>query len=432
MSIREKLKTYSADKIALLVIFAVSLIIAQIIVVSRKSVRFSEPVILPHTGLSAAMPSGNGWKAQSEWKYQESSFILSSEFHPGTGTINAQLYCQYLLAQTLEDNQDLFKQLAGKIEGRITKTGQVDGEQLTFDYAQIENEQLVIGVFAAVVRLPDSRYLQIEIFHSLLDADFAEQVVTRTIEKINFEENRLIESGAKVIAIIKNSGIDYLLDETSSQNFFLVSDRKNNPIGFTSQLIDTEQQEQGNIKATTSHYFKDRRRRDTLTYFEGSDIMDRFVWKSQSTARLRRQPEAFTTTLDPNGMMTVKLSSSRSRTYRPGQGSIPEFLLQLVLAVMLDSRHEQTVIDLIESDGKIYPVYITKEKGKSGGSFSIDYLHDPYQKQQVETDGYGHILKSSFKNQPIVLDRKTGEEMLQYFPRQIESFIQKDNMFNKN
>ena len=67
MSAIYKTKNYELDKLALLGLFAASLIIAWLICAARSTIKLSEPIMLDYPSLAVMMPSGNGWHAENGW-----------------------------------------------------------------------------------------------------------------------------------------------------------------------------------------------------------------------------------------------------------------------------------------------------------------------------------------------------------------------------
>ena len=64
------IKKHEYDKIALLGIFALSLLVAYLIVSFRSRLLFSDPIRLSQTGLSVSIPSGQSWQSEEQWNYR--------------------------------------------------------------------------------------------------------------------------------------------------------------------------------------------------------------------------------------------------------------------------------------------------------------------------------------------------------------------------
>ena len=201
-------KTYDirkigGDKIALLGLFVVSLLIARMIVVSKSAILLSEPITLTDTGLSVSMPEGNGWKSEKKWRSYENGSSLRSIFALGSRNPTAVAHCRYVKATETTDLQGLFEYKAFDVKGEIVKVDQIYKDTLTFDWALIENMKISLIFIFGTAKLPHNRRLDIEVKQTMNDPEMAERVFKQIVKNLNFEENRLLVSGAADDIIIK-------------------------------------------------------------------------------------------------------------------------------------------------------------------------------------------------------------------------------------
>jgi hypothetical protein len=187
-----KIRNIGGDKIALLGLFAISLLIANMIVVSRSAILLSEPIKLTRSGLSVSMPEGNGWKSDTQWRYNENGFALRSRFALGTNKPTAEARCVYILATESFDPQSLFVQKASDVKGEIVKVDQISNDSLNFNWAYIENRKISLIYIFGTARLPNNRRLDIEVQEITNDPVMAEQAFEKIVQNLTFEENLLM------------------------------------------------------------------------------------------------------------------------------------------------------------------------------------------------------------------------------------------------
>jgi len=159
-------KKFGADKIAFLGMFALSLLIAQLIVSRNSALNFSEPIELAHSGLSISVPTGKGWQSELQWQYHSNGFTLSSHFIVGPGISGARVRCRYFPTSLATTAEVLFEQQAAEIKGTIKETGQSQKDNLTIYWARIEGPVLA---FVGTVELPNNRTVNIEVIQTTFE-----------------------------------------------------------------------------------------------------------------------------------------------------------------------------------------------------------------------------------------------------------------------
>ncbi|MHC4170901.1 MAG: hypothetical protein ACYSWQ_28520 [Planctomycetota bacterium] len=191
MSETYDIRKLGGDKIALLGLFAISLLTARLVVGLKSALILSEPILLQRAGLSISVPTGNGWKRQEGWATDGSSFILSSSFSSGPAHETAGVICMYRSARGMATPTTRFEQRARENNGRIVEINRMVTDSLIFDWARVEGDKSPLTMFLATTILPDSRQLDIEVCEITGDAELAERVFNRVVESVNLEENRL-------------------------------------------------------------------------------------------------------------------------------------------------------------------------------------------------------------------------------------------------
>ncbi|MHC4322825.1 MAG: hypothetical protein ACYSUX_00975 [Planctomycetota bacterium] len=192
------------DKIALLGLFIAALLMAHLVVAIKSRISFSDPIRLSQTGISVSMPSGQSWQSDTQWQYQDNMFSLSSLYPRGSDKPTAWANCRYLLSAETATPQMLFEQKASEIGAVVTEINRARIDTLTIDWARIDGPEVHFVVFFGTARLPDNRQLDIELHQVGGDNELAERVFKRIIESLKFEDNRLLKTGAGIVAQIKS------------------------------------------------------------------------------------------------------------------------------------------------------------------------------------------------------------------------------------
>lgn len=186
-------KTYDirklgVDKIALLGLFALSLLTARIVVGLKSNLVLSDPVPLPGTGISVAVPTGNGWQRQERWTTVGiNTAVLESSFSGGPGKATARVICRYQPAAGASS----LEQKARKYEGVIVTIDQIVTDTLVFDWVQITGQESPFTAFLGTAVLSEDWQLDIEVVEITGDADQAEKTFKRVVESVNYEDGRL-------------------------------------------------------------------------------------------------------------------------------------------------------------------------------------------------------------------------------------------------
>lgn len=420
-------KKYGADKIALLGLLVLAVLIARFVIVSRSAIVLTEPVDLNYTGLSVSMPSGNGWKSEKEWKHRTNGFVLRSAFVPGSGNVTAVAYCRYLLAAPKTDSEARIKQKAADVGGEIVQRNQTQADSLIIDWAHIKKAETLFEMLFGTVQLPNNRQFDIEVRQNTPDTELAEKVFKRIAESLKFKDNSLLNSGSEIVARIKRTGIDRLVYNRNQQNFFLIKDTAKRAIGFTMDvLIDSVSSSSLNVQAASLFYLRGRYAKEQATLFQSDYSFDRFEWKSETSSITGRI--GIEMSLSPDGLMTVRESDrqDQEKTYNLGPAAIPELLLEFVFRQMLDSDYEKIIVDVIEADGTITPVLISRTTQDNKNPATQQSQGIESEAGGIVEDENGYVLElellggRGFSEKVYLDDRKQISKRLLHTPRAIK------------
>lgn len=185
------IRRFGGDKIALLAIFAISLVTAHLVAEFKSSLVLSAPIRLSGTGLSVSVPIGRGWQSRRQWDFKEGARVLSSRFTAGTGEATARVICRYRRSTDNIPPNMLFEQRAREFDGQVRETGRLPAGMLVFEWARVEGLRMPITVFLGTTVLPDGRQFDVEVYEVAGDAEQAEQAFRQVIESVDFADSRL-------------------------------------------------------------------------------------------------------------------------------------------------------------------------------------------------------------------------------------------------
>lgn len=420
------MKKPGADKIALLGFLVLALIIAHLIIISKSTVKFSGPIKLICDNLSVSLPSGNGWQNENQWRYHENTFAVSSIFISGRGSVTAMANCRYLLAPPAIAADIQCRQKALAMNGTIEKTGQITTGKLTFDWALIKKRTMPLKMFFGITSLPNNRQVNIELFHTEDNAERAEQIFKNLADHLRVKNNTLLEAGGKTVTELKNKQISSLLENRSYESFFIITDTKGNPAGFTIDMFAAGNQTPLNIEGTSSFYLQRPLPEQQIISFKSDDGFNEFTCRADSGSVFG----AKTTEVQLDKITTVTVRKlappAEKKIYHVGPAAVPEFFIDQLLSQFLDSTYKQIIVDIIEADGKIVPALISRtditgadDKDNASYLLNMEILDGSGSSQKTYLNSRKQILKISLQQKDLyVLEKTDLENIVKQFPEQ--------------
>jgi len=437
---RKHIYGQAASKVTLFSLLVIGLLIAHFIIASRSALVLSGPIKLEYVDLSVSMPAGNGWQSESQWRYQENNFCLSSVFIPGPDNLTTMANCRYLLAPPTTDPNTQFTQRASALGGAIEKIGKIQVDKLVVAWAHIAKKP-TLEMFFGTVQLPNHRQLDIEVFQSTGRAELAERVFRRILESLKFKDSHLLEAGSEIIAEIKNEGLASFLNNQTNENFFLIRDVQNRIIGFSMDIINAGPDAQLNIQAASFYYIRGAYAREQAAFFRSNNKFDQFASKSE----VSKPGGAFGVelALDKSGLLTIRKSAPEveEKIYQPGPAALPEALLEPFLNKMLESHHNQAMIDIITTDGTITPTIISKievDKAAAGESeavyaLKVELLDGRGPPEQIFFNNQKQVSKILLRQREVyTVERTTAENIIKEFPERADYILQKNKLLKKD
>jgi len=420
------------DKVALLGLFVAALLIARLFVALKSVIVLSQPIILTRTGLSVSMPTGKGWRNEKQWKYQENGFALSSDFTLDFSKPTAWAYCQYLFAAQKAPPQKWFDQKASEVGGAIINMGQTRKDTFTIDWAHIINPEMLLNTFFGTANLPDNRRLNVEVHQILGDGELAKRVFEGIIKSLKFNDNQLLKAGAEIIAAIKSKGLGSFVNDKNQQDLFLIKDSGSRTIGFTMDtLSDSGSDVKLNVQVASLFYVRSLYTFEQETSFQSTNNLDEFAYSSQTDSRTDRDSTEII--LDKAGLMTVRKFGEEAN-YHLSPTAIPDVFLEQLLGQMLQGNKKEIIVDIIDSNGKIIPVFVSGVEdqedivadGKAAYILKMELLDGRGFSGQLYLNEQKKIYKRLVKQQDTYTFERAGiEDLVREFPEQAEKILRK-------
>jgi len=443
MNPSDKIRRYSADKLAFLGLLVLTVLIARLITTSRSKLLFSEPIILNESGLSISIPVGNGWKSEKKWNYYENAFSLSSDFLPTAGLSLARAECRLLLAAAKTDPQTSFNQRASALEGVIVQTDRKFTDAFALDWAHITDRRTRSDIFVGMASLPYNRRLDIEVRQAIDEVDLARRIFERIATGIRFEENQLLKKGSQIVEQIKNAGIGSSLHNRRQEGYYLVKMPEKGAIGFLVEEIADSPESELNITAKALLHLRDRAVSEQTTFLQSNDSFDEFVWEGQGSSFFGRTRIQLRRTGD--GALTVVKVGPRpgQNEYLPGTAAIPADFFELFLNQMLRSGHNELVVDLLmvsRPDGEIVPALVRMmdapeiNEKKARYQFRVELLDERGFFDHVYLDDSKRIYKRILvkADETYIVERSSLKEVTELFPERLDVILQKKSMLRRN
>jgi hypothetical protein len=456
MSYNEQLKKHGADKIFLLALFALSLLIAYLIVRAKKVVVLGELVEIPESGLSVRLPNGNGWKCDKQWEFHEDTFLLSSAFSPSPGADLADVLCTYRLADFRKSPHEWLEQYAEQFEAAKPEYGTQKIEDKDMEWVYIKQAQHLSGALAATMQLEHGRWLDIEITLAEPEDNLVQEVFEKVANHIVIKDNELLEKGIEVVHQIKAEGLDKVIIQQDEPYYYLVKDSSRNNVGFVVEiLLKPTNMDEAEIQAAGFGYIRRPNKWEKAMLFKSNPGLAEYVWESQTdqdrivqittghlTIRGQEQNVRTSTRISVSNGVEISIHrlgpgldelnkvESTELEARISEAAMPTAVIETLYVQMVDSNVDRIMVDVILSDGQIEPAVITVTKGPKDEPqvshlVKIKYLGTNKEEETHFDNKMQPVKKILRQNGILVLEPTTLEDLTRRFPERADYILQR-------
>ena len=439
-----KTRRDTTEKVALAVFLVISLLVARLVIHLRAGIRLSAPIELSRSGLSLSMPSGNSWKCEEKWAYENNVFSASSILVAGGATDRSYAQCRYLLATRAGTPQERLDE--EHAEAKTIETGQITADQLTVNWASISTDA-GIEIILGVCELAGGRQLEIEVLQTAEEQGLAKQVFEKIVKSIRFTDNGFLQAGARLLSEIRDEGVKGVLAgdaDGRTVSLFAVVDPSGRTIGFTMDAIAAIQTDTNTtINAADYYYLREPVPDEQVSFFRGGADLRQFTWRVEANSRTGSKGIEMTA---DSGALTVRRSraglSVNQRTgretseYELGEAVVPDIVLDPVLARVLDSNGQAVIIDVIRSEGIITPAYVEKmppAKGQTdSNSVRMEWLDERGYWQQTYYDSSKKVTKIMLgQKSTYTLIPADANEIMKIFPERANLVRDKNQILDR-
>lgn len=456
MSYNEHLKKHGADKIFLLALFALSLLIAYLIVRAKKVVVLGEPVEISEVGLSVRLPNGNGWQCDNQWELYEDTFLLSSVFSPSPGVNLADVLCTYRLASFRQSPRVWLEQYAAQFDASNPEYGTQQIEDKNLEWVYIKQARHLSGALAATMQLGHGRWLDIEITLAESEDDLALGIFEKIAKHIVIKDNELLEKGIEMVRQIKVEGLDKVLSERDEPDYYMVKDSGRHDVGFVVDiLLEPVNMNEAEIQAAGFGYIRSPNKWEKATLFKSNPGLDEYVWESQTdqdrvvqitrgplTIRGQGQNVRTSTRISVSNGTEISIHrlgpgsdelnqvESTELEARISEAAMPAAVIEALYVQMVNSNVDKIMVDVILSNGQVEPAVITltrapKDEPQVSHIVKIKYL-GTNQEEETHFDSKMQTVKKILRqNGILVLEPTTLEDLARRFPERADYILQR-------
>ena len=412
MKFEEKVQKYALDKIALLVILALSIFVAMLLVKSRGKLKFIAEFNIPFEGVTIKMPHGGGWITASEqWIYDKNSNTLICRASSDYSTQAIAIWeFKYNLnnTDTLDERHERLKSENASL--LFQGSHNINSHECTWSsYQYSDPSGHTIQHAFALVTLDNGRAAILTI-QSLGSPDEILNLMNQFLDNITINNTDNYINGQQFIQTILHNG--FITSPTEKKQYTLVN--HTNKKGFTASSL-TQDPEQTFTGRSAEFYASNKLIEATEFSLDLKNHEYKWLVKLNNTL--------IDISSDFETYYTIAHDTSENNSINhPVHGAvIPYFLLQYIYDDFFRSEYSSISLDIIESDGTYHPLYLEKIKDLDNntllkGSFA-DNLNTAF---LLEVNEHGLI---KFKLGNTSFQRVNLEILIQNFEK-YRSFIE--------
>ena len=416
-------KNKGLDKLALLIILIISIAIASLIVTLKTRIILTGPITLKHVNLSASVPNQNGWQSKKQWVFIDDSFTLNSIYQISSQKTTALAQCRYRMAKIQMPVELQMKQKAFSLKDEITQQGQIVSNSLNFDWVMIGHHTLY-----AVSNQPNNRSIEVELQQITNETEWAKKIFFDIVESIQYD-NSSIQAASQLVADLKKIGLANFIKEKKEKNFFLISNQKKNPIGFTMETyLKADTVTPLDLRAATFFYVRSNNFiNEQVTFFQGNETIDRFYWKSETNSKRGKRSIEIVTN-EPSLITVTQFGQEATATQNSqlSPAAIPDIFMNQLLELFIVSKYDEVTVDIIEAEGIITPALLTKIKPASNDTeflVKITFLDGSGFFEEVYFNNQKQITKRLIQQNSIfVIEKTTKQRIAELFPERVDYF----------
>lgn len=354
-------KRYSLTEIALLVIFMLGLVVAQILVKVRHRVILSAPIRLAGSGLSVYMPDSAGWEYESTWRYEtDNSMALVAEYRIRQSP-RGLVQWRYDICSPATSAREILQQRIQRSDSKSANIETIASPvpmEYTIVYPTGESDS---PFYLGVASLDFGRHLELRVFvYQQLDLSYAEDLFRALAAGIDYQPPKELQAGKEFMTSFWNAArADSLSIAQKNDQAFLIKSAENRAVGYScyhySILGDNSE---AKLQIRARQYEHNLSLSDSTFWSDGGQ--KRFTWKTTIQHIGMGQPRNYTLVQEADGSINVNADSDKAVQFASDGLLLPELLLSECAATFLEHEQPRIVIDGIAATGFVVPTIMEK------------------------------------------------------------------------
>ncbi len=420
------LKDRSRNALANLYLFALfvlGLLLSLLIGRARSGFELSDPIPLAGLGVSVSLPDGEGWQSVGEWGYErDNSFALVARYAINRFPI-AEVRWQYLLtAETGSPPQILEQQLArfGILRQPVMHLMESGGFTWTLFQAE-EGSEAAVGV--RVFGFGRALLLQVQARRQPM---LAEDLFIALAGSVRYKQTGALETGARLIEAA--AGRDFTADWPEAEAFF-ISDESGRKIGYRQTQFTPATDAPSAVKLESRYHIRlGRSIEQSGEELTVAPFLGDLDWTCTYRNTRPRQAMEYRLQSEEDGTIRVRDSVGREQRIRPTAVMVPEPLVPLAAALLLEEEDEEALIDVLTCRGEVAPTRLKKVAVPAGqaaaAAVRIDYFHSKDNSEELYFDDSGKLMgrREKLPGLPVRFwERATREQILLHFGNLFET-----------
>jgi hypothetical protein len=232
---------------------------------------------------------------------------------------------------------------------------------------------------------------------------------------------------------MKEAGLEELVAGWGGyESVLAIKNIRGRTVGFSLDVITTAEMNGAGIQAGHYQYLQVRPVGEVVWSFGGDEHLEEYFWKSE--AKLGGGAVGVELTGTGENVTVQKYSErgmAAAESFRANAAAIPNALLDVFLAGFLESDIERAVFDLMQYDGTVKPIAVSRVAVPGNGRSSpaafevkVEIVDGRGYYQQVYFDGDKKVLQTLVQQEePYVMERSDIPTLRKIFPERADELL---------
>jgi len=377
------LKKYSLAEVVLFFILLLGVGLAWLSVRSKSDIVFTKPIVVNGLGFGVCLPDSAGWKADSDWKFKDRAFYISSLVGKDQESPSSQVLIEFSVAENNDIDRRLLER-AASLRGSLGSIFTISAGGVKTRAAEIFVRSRQATVFCGIADLGMSRTVQIEILDTGGSGQWSRSLMQDVAARLVYKQPQELKTGAEVIASVKKNSATRWLKTQPRESYYFLTYNNNPDSGFLAELYAFKKdQSRYNLHAVNAYFVRDLGGEES--FFQADEDLSQWVWASNLLDDRGTRAGRVELYFGSEGSLSIRRDGQAELAY-PSPASFSQMLFNAVLENMAATKIPSVIIDLIDSDGRIIPTNVKLVPEKAGFVAQINNLDGSNIKQTLTLD----------------------------------------------